>query len=59
MPKMNEKPSKQIKDGFRHFWAIFDSVKSETRQVWAQILFNNTMEINGSEIESDIYFFET
>ena len=56
---MNEKPSKQIKDGFRHFWAIFDSVKSETRQVWAQILFNNTMEINGSEIESDIYFFET
>ena len=59
MLKMNEKPSKQIKDGFRHFWAIFDSVKSETRQVWAQILFNNTMEINGSEIESDIYFFET
>ena len=59
---MNEKPSKQIKDGFRHFWAIFDSVKSETRQVWAQILFNNTygtMEINGSEIESDVYFFET
>ena len=28
-------------------------------QVWAQILFNNTMETNGSEIESDIYFFET
>ena len=56
---MNEKSSKQIKDGFRHFLTILDSVKSETRQVWAQILFNNTLEINASESESDFFLFET
>ena len=56
---MNEKSPKHIKDGFRHFWTMLDSVKSETRQVWAQILFNDTLEINGSESQSDNFPFET
>ena len=54
---------------------MLDSVKSETRQVWAQILFNNTytgnqrtFEINDSESQSDatvvmsssdVFLFET